>query len=168
MSSQRGFTLIELMTVIAVAAILAMVAVPSFLKIIATQRLRSAASNLQVALLVTRSESLKRNANIQLAPTTPPQWKTGWRVLNLADNSVISAYPAVPAFSIAGPAAVTYLPSGRIAATADATFKIYSDKIADVRCVTITLTGMPSVVLMTIWLAGARLLSCAWHKVVWK
>lgn len=145
MSRQRGFTLIELMTVLVIGAILAMVAVPSFVKIMATQRLRSAAGNLQVALLLTRSESLKRNANVQLAPIVASQWNAGWRIVNLSDNSVISVYPAAPAIAIAGPATVTYQGSGRITATAGPTFKLSSDKIADVRCVSINLTGMAAV-----------------------
>jgi type IV fimbrial biogenesis protein FimT len=142
---QRGFTLIELMTVLAIAAILAMVAVPSFVTLVAGQRLKSAAGNLQVALLLTRSESLKRNANVQLAPVTTSQWNAGWRIVNLADNTVISVYPAAPAVGIAGPATVTYQPSGRIVATADPIFKVSSEKISDVRCVTIMLTGLASV-----------------------
>jgi type IV fimbrial biogenesis protein FimT len=142
---QRGVTLIELMTVLVIAAILAMVAVPSFVKLMAGQRLKSAAGNLQIALLLTRSESLKRNANVQLAPITVSQWDAGWRVVNLADNSVIAVYPAAPAVAIAGPATVTYQASGRIIATANPTFKLSSDKIADVRCVSVNLTGMPAV-----------------------
>jgi type IV fimbrial biogenesis protein FimT len=145
MLDQRGVTLIELMTVLAIAAILATVAVPSFVTLIAGQRLKSAAGNLQVALLLTRSESLKRNANVQLAPVTTSAWNDGWRIVNLADNTVIAVYPAAPAVAIAGPATVTYQGSGRITATADPTFKVSSDKIADVRCVTINLTGMVSV-----------------------
>jgi type IV fimbrial biogenesis protein FimT len=145
MSRERGVTLIELMTVLVIGAILAMVAVPSFVKIMATQRLRSAAGNLQVALLLTRSESLKRNASVQLAPVIASQWNAGWRIVNLADNSVISVYPGSPNIAIAGPATVTYQSSGRIAATANPTFKLSSDKIADVRCVSINLTGMAAV-----------------------
>lgn len=145
MSRQRGVTLIELMTVLVIAAILATVAVPSFVKIMASQRLKSAAGNLQVALLLTRSESLKRNANVQLAPIVASQWNAGWRIVNLADNSVVSDYPGAPTITIAGPATVTYQGSGRITATASPTFKLSSDKISDVRCVSINLTGMAAV-----------------------
>jgi type IV fimbrial biogenesis protein FimT len=145
MSRQRGVTLIELMTVLVIGAILAMVAVPSFVKIMATQRLRSAAGNLQVALLLTRSEGLKRNGNVQLAPVTASQWNAGWRIINVADGSVIAAYPAAPAVTIAGPATITYQSSGRITATASPVFKVSSDKIADVRCVSVNVTGMATI-----------------------
>jgi len=70
MKKLRGFTLIELMTVIAVAVILAMVAIPSFVTIAAKQKLRSSATNLHVALAKARSEGLKRNETVMLQPAS--------------------------------------------------------------------------------------------------
>ena len=144
MSTQRGVTLIELMTVLVIAAILAMVAMPSFVNIFAAQKVKTTASNLQTGLLITRSEGLKRNANVRLAPVNGTQWNSGWNVVNVADNVVISTYPAVPALAISGPDTVTYQASGRITATASPTFRISSNS-SDIRCITISLTGVPSV-----------------------
>ena len=135
MSRQRGVTLIELMTVLVIGAILAMVAVPSFVNIMATQRLRSAAGNLQVALLLLRSEGLKRNGFVQLALVTASQWIVGWRIINVADGSVIAAYPAAPAVTIAGPATITYQSSGRITATASPVIKVLCVLFVVVLCV---------------------------------
>lgn len=61
---ERGFTLVELMTVIAIVAVLAATAAPSFRQLIATQRIRGAASALTESLWVARAEALKRNADV--------------------------------------------------------------------------------------------------------
>ncbi|MDP3823388.1 MAG: GspH/FimT family pseudopilin [Burkholderiales bacterium] len=61
---ERGFTLVELMTVIAIVAILAATATPSFRQLIAAQRIRGAASALTESLWVARAEALKRNADV--------------------------------------------------------------------------------------------------------
>lgn len=61
-----GFTLIELMVTIAVAATLLVVAVPSFRAIINSNRLTTAANTLVNALNVARMEAIKRNASTQL------------------------------------------------------------------------------------------------------
>ena len=60
----RGFTAIELMVTVAVVAIFATLAAPSFRQLIATQRVKSVASALNESLWVARSEALKRNDNV--------------------------------------------------------------------------------------------------------
>jgi type IV fimbrial biogenesis protein FimT len=147
MQRARGMTLIELMTTIAIAAILTMIAVPSFTKVIALQRLKSAASNLQVALLTGRSEAIKRNANVSVkSNASSADWSSGWKVTDATTSTVISNYPSTSNLTITGPATgVTYQSSGRITATASASFKVSSPSITDVRCVTITVMGVPTV-----------------------
>lgn len=61
----RGFTLVELMVTLAVAAILMMIAVPSFRGIIASNRLNAAANELVGALNTARMEAIQRNAGAQ-------------------------------------------------------------------------------------------------------
>jgi type IV fimbrial biogenesis protein FimT len=147
MRHSRGMTLIELLTVIAIAAILTMIAVPSFTKVIATQRLKSAASNLQVALLTARSEAIKRNGNVSVTSmASSADWSSGWKVADTSTSTVVANYPATSNLSISGPAAgVIYQSSGRISATASASFKVSSSSITEVRCVTITVMGVPTV-----------------------
>lgn len=141
----RGVTLIELMTVMTIAVVLAMVAVPSFTKLAASQRLRTAATNLQQALMLARSEGLKRNANVTVGPPSGVDWAVGWVVKEASSGTVLSTFPSTPSLAITGPASVTYQSSGRIDATTSASFKVSSASIADVRCVTIGVTGLPSV-----------------------
>lgn len=63
---QHGFTLVELMVTVAVAAILLMIAVPSFKSITASNRLNVAANDLIHAIQVARMEAIKRNSSTQL------------------------------------------------------------------------------------------------------
>lgn len=143
--SPRGFTLVELLIVVAVVAILAEVTVPSMQSLVASQRVKTAASTLQSALVRTRSEGLKRNANVTLAPAAAGQWNAGWSVINPADGSNLSSYQAVSGVTIAGPASVIFQASGRLSGAANLNFKVSSANTADIRCVVISPSGMPLV-----------------------
>lgn len=78
----RGFTLIELMTVVAVLAVVAALAAPSFRTFIDNQRLRNASFDLVSDLLLARSEALKRARTVVITPIASDGegWSQGWRV----------------------------------------------------------------------------------------
>jgi type IV fimbrial biogenesis protein FimT len=60
MNRHRGFTLIELMVVIAVAAILMMVAVPNLRSFVQNNRITGTANQIHASLSLARAEALKR------------------------------------------------------------------------------------------------------------
>jgi len=66
---QRGFTLVEMMVVVAMAAILLAVAVPSFAEMVARMRLEGMVHNLATDLQLARAEAIQRRAVVNLVTT---------------------------------------------------------------------------------------------------
>ena len=65
----RGFTLVELLVVMAISAILIAAAVPSFQSLIASSRASSASGSLLSNLEYARSEAIRRNQNVTVCRT---------------------------------------------------------------------------------------------------
>lgn len=85
---QQGFTLIELMVTVGVAAVLLTVAVPAFNSIVSSNRLSGYANTFVASAQLARSEAIKRNADVHLCRSsdgstcaTTGSWKQGWIVL---------------------------------------------------------------------------------------
>jgi type IV fimbrial biogenesis protein FimT len=66
---QRGFTLVELMTGLAIFALLLMLALPSFSIMLNNQRLRAQAESVANGLQNARAEAVKRNAQVEFVTT---------------------------------------------------------------------------------------------------
>lgn len=107
---QGGFTLIELMITISIAAILTVVAVPSFIAFQRNSELTAAANSLLAATSAARTEAMKRNLPAVIAPIGTG-WTSGWRIFVDADRSgvyntgdiLVGTRAALPAyFSVVG------------------------------------------------------------------
>lgn len=90
---KNGFTLIELIVTIAVAAILIGIAIPSFRNLIVSNRLNTISTEMVSAISFARSESVKRNSPIVLcraasstatACASGDEW-THWVILSGSD-----------------------------------------------------------------------------------
>jgi type IV fimbrial biogenesis protein FimT len=87
----NGFSVIELMIVVAVAAVLLATAVPSFNQTILNNRLATQVNELHTGLSLARSEAVKRNANVTVCQSSNGagcngSWQDGWIVFQ-DDNS---------------------------------------------------------------------------------
>lgn len=140
----RGFTAVELMLAVAIVAILGAVAAPNLKGLLDNQGSRAAASDLHTALMLTRSEAIKRNAEITLTPVDANAWQKGWHI-DVNANTTVQNHGAIKGATITGPASVAYLPNGRIKGTADASFSIKFDQADYQRCVKVDLSGRPLV-----------------------
>jgi type IV fimbrial biogenesis protein FimT len=101
--STGGFSLLELMVTIFVAAILAAIAVPSFRATIQRHRLLAAADDLQTSVQYARTEAVLRATYVSLCPSTDgtscaasTTWDTGWLVYShpVATTKASDAYSA--------------------------------------------------------------------------
>lgn len=125
-AQQKGFTLIELMVTLAIAAILLTVAIPSFSDLIRTNRLTTKTNLFTTGLNLARSEAVKRNVKVVMCKgsggtcNSTDKWEDGWLVFADTDDGgeEIQVFEALTgAFTLRSTAAnknsVTYLPNGR-------------------------------------------------------
>lgn len=83
--TQAGFTLIELLITLAVAGVLMMVAVPSFVQFQRNARLSDAVSSFISAANTARANAMKQGVNTYLVSATGTNWSSGWLVYSDAN-----------------------------------------------------------------------------------
>ena len=147
--TSRGFTLIELMIGLVLVSIMLAIGVPMFEEFIKDQRAKSTSSDLSVALLLARSEAVKRNAEVTLEPADGgDDWSVGWTIESPEDGEPDILNHVQPGdieiTEINDLEEITFSPAGR--ADAAAVFEINVDTEVDDVCrrVSVQLDGRTS------------------------
>ena len=95
--NDRGFTLLELMVVVAIVAVLAVIGVPSFRDLLLNQRLAAAAQAFNAALSLARTEAIQRSRSVRVVAPAGRDWSRGWTVVTGASGASGSTGPDAPA-----------------------------------------------------------------------
>lgn len=120
----HGFTLVELMITLVVAAILLTVAVPNFQAFILNNRMTSYANDMMTTLSYVRSEAVKRAANVTVcassdgATCTGGDWEDGWVVRDAAGNVLKAQQALGGATTMTGVDTIIFSNTGRMTAPA--------------------------------------------------
>lgn len=142
-----GFSLVELMVTIAIMAIGLSIAAPSFSRMIAEQRVRSAASELHTALLYARSAAITRNEPVVLEPKTAGDWTKGWKIAPAAASTeVLRETGDLKNVTVSdAPAGVTFRANGRPTVTVPTITLTSSSESTVKRCITTSPSGQATV-----------------------
>jgi type IV fimbrial biogenesis protein FimT len=154
----NGFTLIELMTVIALLAILSAIVAPSLRTFIENQRLRNASFDIVSDLLLARSEALTRQSVVVVTPSGSDSagWSDGWAI-NLVSSAGApvtnrTGLPGQLRFSVMNSSAtaqgsLSFGPDGRVVGLTPMSIEVkYADPAptgVSPSCVRIDATGRP-------------------------
>lgn len=173
MPTSRGFTLLEMLVAIAIAAILLTIGVPSFLNMMAENQRDAYAMNFYTALLTARSEAITRNVRVVLCKsadgnksvdgkrctTSSGDYSVGWLVYANPDGDFSSVEPDDPKYILTSHRAldggftlttedgsdyVVYKPSGRAGVAMEFELCPNNPEIAG-RSIEITPTGRPRI-----------------------
>lgn len=146
--------MVEAVVVIALIAIIAALALPGYTSFIGTMSAKTVAFDLIGDLTMARSEALKRNETITIAPLAG-DWANGWQVLE-PDNEDADDQPQVlrqrdggkskVTISVAPKAGLVFQPNGRLqgteANTGNVAWSITSSATGAIsRCVVISPAG---------------------------
>lgn len=144
--AQRGFTLVELLMVVAVGGLLIGVGIPQMRDMILTQRVRAATTSLYAAMVYARSEAIKRNSSVGVVPTSGV-WSSGWTIRVLSSDTVLRRHARLSALTVNGPSStVSFGPNGRLSSgSSNFDLSATESSMAVDRCVVVDTSGRPRI-----------------------
>lgn len=155
-SRVQGFSLVELMVVIAIVGVLMGVAVPALRDLLVTQKMKSAALDVLTTVMFAKGEAMKRGTDISIkAPSN--DFNNGWCVIfgTAADcdpaspaTGVMYIQPAISTLAVdwifpaSGSRVITFNRAGRMSSHGQVRFRVSDPAGAGtMRCVNINVSG---------------------------
>lgn len=139
---ENGFSLVEMMVVVAVIAILLGFAAPAVKSMIAGQRVKNAASELYESIILARSEAIKRAVSVELDTTG---FANGWAVMADGVATPLREQAAMTDVSFdPADADVSFNRLGRLAGPFEV--EISRSDTASKRCIQVESSGKPKVI----------------------
>lgn len=144
-----GFTLVEMVVVVAILGILLGVAVPALQEFVINQRVRAATMDSISSLMLARSEAIKQGGDVSVTPASgTTNWSTGWRIVG-TDGATVRTQDAYSGVQISatistGATSVVFNRTGRITGTATLEIGSTTNPTSYARrCVSVGLSGQP-------------------------
>lgn len=127
---QSGFTMIELLVTISIAAILMTIAVPSFQSFLLDSRLTGHTNDLVLGMAYAKSEAVKRGINVEVCAsndqaTCSGDWDDGW-IVRTSGGDVLEVHSAYAGTICADAASIDFRNSGF--PVAGITFDLYDGR----------------------------------------
>lgn len=94
-----GFSLIELVTVIAIIGILMLVATPNFLAFRKNSELTTAINSLSSSLSMARTEAIRRSNSTRVAPAAAGGWADGWKATVVSDSTALDQQQPIATYA---------------------------------------------------------------------
>ena len=140
--SNRGFTLIELIVALFVAAVVLGVAIPSYKNFTETQKVKTASQALLSTVMLARAEAIKRNGDVVVSPIDG-DWGKGWTVS--FGGKELRRHDSLNGISVdSDDAAITFNRTGRAQAPATVGFCTGSNNVTR-RNVAVAVSGQARV-----------------------
>lgn len=156
MKTNAGFTLIELMMTVFIAAIVLTLGVPSFQEMSRNNQLTAQTNDLVSSFNLARSEAVKRRSAVRVCTSNNQTscvagaWQDGWIVLDVTDNEVLHVFSRMKGATTVNSGSinqVNYAPNGFLqSAIGMQTLRLCSGSGKPGREIRITPTGRPATV----------------------
>lgn len=152
MNKHTGFTLVELMIGLAIAAIVMTLGVPSFRDLIQNNRVTTTTNEIVLALQMGRSEAAKRGQSITVCASADgdtcsgaTNWATGWIVTTGASDEIRVTSALSGGLTLTGSASqVVFRSAGDTAAGLTLTLSFSGCTGDRARAITVAASGQPT------------------------
>ena len=138
-----GFTLVELMVVLAILAILLAIAVPSYRGITTSNRIAAEINGLVTHLQYARSVAVKQGERVAITSNSGTNWANGWTVTVVSSGALLKQQQAFTGSDTLTSAlgAITYDRNGFTSNAATVTLHDQANTVAWRKCVVVSAVG---------------------------